>query len=125
MSENKIIRFEEFRDYLLSWPQGGKKCAVCENNLFTLRVTLNTTLGGRDAGTDVGVAYSIPFAALEPIKGGEQGEVMITQAFPVLIRECRICGHMDFFSYQTVMERLESRTESSCNNTPDKGEENV
>lgn len=74
MSENKIIRFEEFRDYLLSWPQGGKKCAVCENNLFTLRVTLNTTLGGRDAGTDVGVAYSIPFAALEPIKAEESPE---------------------------------------------------
>lgn len=106
MSKIDTVGFKEFSRYLSTLKDHGKGCVICGESSYRLGSAFNAKITGKE--TDV--SLSIPYAAIEPIDDGEKGELMINNSFPVLTRECMECGHVVFFNYKTVLDKLNKET---------------
>lgn len=102
MSKLEFVGFKEFTRYLSTLPDHGKGCVICGKSSFRVGTTFNTQVGS----TSTTMSIALPYASLRGLDEGSKGGLMINNAMPVLTRECMECGHIVFFSHQTVLDKL-------------------
>lgn len=113
MKDIKSIEFEEFARFLDTLKDSRKGCFLCGDSSWRLTSSFESEVDGKTKR----ISHALPFSTIKDKTSSERSELMINNAFSVLVRECANCGHMSIFRYETVLTYL-SKLE------PDEGESN-
>lgn len=113
MGQIKAIEFKEFGRFLNELKDYGEGCSLCGGKVWKLTSSTEAQVDGESKR----ISHALPFSTIKDPEKTKKNELMMNNAFPILVRECGKCGHMTLFRYETVLSFL-----NNLEKDEDKGE---
>ncbi|MDR7875797.1 hypothetical protein, partial [Yersinia mollaretii] len=104
MPDSKIstIEFKNFEEYLRNL-NGPHDCPICNKAFWTLTTT--QTIPDEKGDGERKVVPTIPGGASSK-EDRRSGKLLYTRSMNILIMQCKNCGYMNFFNYNTVLKNI-------------------